>query len=328
MAIAFAGQNHARAQTAPPATARLEWSVDEAASDCRDPGRLAAQVERVLGRNVFTSNANADLVVRVHVGWEQPQERWMARITLLSPDGTRLGERMVTKQATRCESLEVSLAVVLALILDLPQTEQPATEPTPIHIPDDPDEDGFGLRGSAAVGAALGIVPGPALSVEPDLFVTVRGLWPIRPDLFVTVRGLWPIRLGMTVLLRKKHETQEAHTSFSGYWGRLALCPTLAQSHFVAMDLCGGGSLGTLVGAGLDLTSSHTVTRLHAQADLSASVRLRIHGPLHLLFEAGASAPLIRHTYTITLVAQEYEVHRPWPIVPFARLGLALGFGR
>jgi len=272
-------------------------------------------VERILGRRVFDTGQATDLSVSVHIAWDARSELWSAHILLAGTDGETLGERTVTKGGSRCEGLEVSLAVVLALILDMPRgpAAESSPEPTTIHLPDDVYDSGWGFRGSAGAEGVLGLLPEVAVGLSPSLT--------LAPP------GFWPIRMGMAVLMTREHQVQGARTSFGAYWGGLALCPALAEGAALALDLCAGASMGVVTGAGLDLRTSRTVRRLHAQIDLGASLRIFLGGPFEIVVEAGAAAPLVRHTYTITLVEQVYEVHRPWPVVGVARVALGVGFG-
>ena len=103
--------------------AELEWHEAPAGGNCIDAERLASTVEQRLGRQVFVPHDSAD--VRVRGGITRIDGRWVVKIELASAAGDAMGERDLETESPDCSSLDDSLALVLAVMLDIPKTRVP-----------------------------------------------------------------------------------------------------------------------------------------------------------------------------------------------------------
>lgn len=91
----------------------------ESAPQCIPARALEDRVEAQLGRVVFV--ANPDVLVTLRMQAERDVLSLVIALTL--PDGTPLGLRTLRTTGTDCRALDDELALVLALLIDLPEQE-------------------------------------------------------------------------------------------------------------------------------------------------------------------------------------------------------------
>ena len=148
------------------------------AEGCIEGDGLAREVERRLERTVFSGpTVEAHLTVRVARG-----EPLQATVLLTRPDGSVVGTRELTVPGGDCGRLHEALALVIALLADLPAAEvrlPPPAPPAPA-----PRRVSLLLEGRAEL--ALGVFPsaavGPGVAVSGSLGALSVGLegaiWP------------------------------------------------------------------------------------------------------------------------------------------------------
>jgi len=106
----------------------LEWKRSAQASECLDGDRFATAVEKALRRKVFVEVSRADLVISVALDHPAP-ERWSAAIDLEDRSGKRLGHRELSMRASQCAAIDESLALVVALMVDVSRESVHAQAP-------------------------------------------------------------------------------------------------------------------------------------------------------------------------------------------------------
>ncbi len=105
----------ARADGAP--TAALDWR-GTAYQSCLDATTLVRDVERQLGRAVFSTAPGADLTVRVVLA-DASDEAIRARVELLV-DGDVTGSRELVGERKDCAHLRKEFALVVSMLVDVP----------------------------------------------------------------------------------------------------------------------------------------------------------------------------------------------------------------
>ncbi len=129
------------AAPAPGARWGLRWV---APAECIQPGAMSRAVESRLGRPVFGPEPDFMLDGELFASTEPP--RWRARIALVDARGTLLGTRDVSSDDEACASIDASLALVMAVMIDpaaaLGSTPQPAAPVAAAPAPSpDPDKE-------------------------------------------------------------------------------------------------------------------------------------------------------------------------------------------
>ncbi len=108
-----------QAEAESPAPA-LSWVRERGAEACIASVDLARKVEAMLGRMVFVSAAEADLVVEGYVRSREPlygPQEFRALLMVSDASGKILGSRELTSPGPDCSELDEALALVIAVTL-------------------------------------------------------------------------------------------------------------------------------------------------------------------------------------------------------------------
>lgn len=195
----------------PPLTAYLDYERGAGAQGCVAPGALREGVEQRLGRDVFVDRDAADMTVQIRAAREG--QRFKVRIELVDRDGVTRGRRRLDTRARHCSALDDSLALVVALAVDIavqsrivepsvpapdvppPSTPAPAAPlaappvpetgleiPETVHAPRATESEP--LRWRASIGGALasGVLPSAAAGMQARLELEPARFWPIGVD--------------------------------------------------------------------------------------------------------------------------------------------------
>jgi hypothetical protein len=263
------------------------------ADACLGADALSRSVEKRLQRRVFVDASRADL--RFVVSFERRGAELEARIDVSDVGGRPRGSRSLVT-AGHCSTLDDSLALSVALLVDQPPEPDPELEPqatpdaepssagepptppmskpaprppTPITIPEDvnaprePWHARLGLAGGASWGTLPGIRPGVALYVK----LLPRQVYPILvgAEMFGNAIAERDSRSGARVRLLR---------------ARVALCPSLHESSIQAVNLCVGQKLGWLRVEGYGFDHAAREQRLTYALSVGAESTLRLVGPL------------------------------------------------
>jgi hypothetical protein len=322
---AFSATGAAGAADPLPVTATLDWHRASGAESCLEADALASGVEARLRRPVFAPRERADVIVSVRLG-RRPEGAWLGQIELRAAKGQLVGTRELVTTAEHCSSLDESLTLAIALMVDISADELPeppkAQEPPPrapvakrapielprqTHAPRKPWRFGAAVFGAAAVGLLPGVAPGVrvGIGVEPPAFWVTEVYatwWPSQPDTAGDE--------GASLALRTVG---------------LYLCPINAGRNTV-FGLCVGQEVGqqTVDGFGFDRNDQRT--RLAYDVGLRARVSQRVAG-LQLVAGLQALLPLSRDRF----VADEgdgtrREVFRRPVVAGAGELGIGLNF--
>ncbi len=247
-----AQQDSARSNAARPSTApgqrslRVKLQVQGDGS-CIDAARLRTQINARLGYGPFFES-DEDLVLTAQVQPGSAGQAWEAQLTMVTPDGTALGERVVSGSDDTCESLEQPLAFVISLVVNSQATieavaaakEEAAAQKESERVPEPALPVRAILQFGVAGRAALGLYPKTAWGGALVVSVPVSQRFAIRSEL-----GGW---LPVT-------QTQEdgAQARFAGVDATLQLCYVITQGKLVQLGACLGASGGATRLAGLQL---------------------------------------------------------------------------
>jgi hypothetical protein len=218
-----------------PVLVELRVRRELGAESCVSAPELTSAVETRLGRRVFTATSDADLKASVRA--LRAGRRFVLELSLENPRGQRIGVRRLETQARNCSALDDSVALVLALAVDLRRNDPrlvpvPAREPTPepslatpLAIPADTPLKRATLELQPRLGGvvAVGLLPRAALGLDLSLGVSFA--------------RFWPVELGVT-LWRSERLGRSQGVDFSLQSYRLAVCPFEAPLGRVGVRFC------------------------------------------------------------------------------------------
>ncbi len=298
----FFGTGSALAAPAKLGAARLALRDETSAKQCLDAPALERAVDVRLRRHAFRADSPVTLYVEV-VLTKAPQIGWQAQISVRDAAHALLGSRSIASSAAHCSSLDDSLALVVALLVDAPPAPPPApasstptstetatpaeASATPISLPPDthaPREPWqLGLRAGGAL--VVGALPGAAPGVEAGL--------ELAPPRAPTIQ-----LFGKTFFTRRANRADRAAgADFSASAFVLELCPIALQSGALSWAACGGQAVGWVraksFGFDVNTSSSHLSYALVASSFLDCSLTRSFA----LRLEARAELPVTRDSF-------------------------------
>lgn len=256
----------------------LSWQRP-AGSLCPSRDVLIADVEALMERDVFTSEAEARVRVRGVVDDDANGVR--VHIEAIGAHGEPLGMRELTAPAGQCASIRDAIALVLTLFIEY---EAPANERTDLV---------FGLGGE--IGLAQAPMPRLAWSVGPTLSLAIeRAL-----ELYLGA-AYWP-----AVAIKTARGTGAELTAVSA---ELRAC----VRPWRGLGVCGGLESGALMAVPLELEGPERQTRLLAHALLEVSYRLELARMLLVDLAGGGLVSLSRPSFSyLRADGDEMAVYRP-----------------
>jgi hypothetical protein len=316
----------------PPRTSALGWVRLPGAETCADARELARAVERRLGRAVFASPAQADVLIEGRIEPAPPGPGFRAHLALADARGAPLGLRDLEGAGADCRALDEQLALVVALLIDpeaaLAPPRAPAPPvvvervfvPAPAPAPAPPPREPW--RASVALGpvAAIGLLPGVGFGVA------------LRGEL--TPPALFPFEIGGAVWLDARAEPAGAASPatkgavLSLAYASLGLCPLHWSSGGTRLRGCADLDVGAVRAVGFGFASGGAGDeQVVAQATVAGRVTQRLVGPLELGLGLGLMAPLHRVRFFYVDAAQaEQELFRMSAVAGRLDLGLGLAF--
>jgi hypothetical protein len=238
-----------------------------------------------------------------------------------SAEGRALQRALVVEDPA-CAELEAAIVLVGALLLDdlwssratLHVQPDPAPAPVVAHRPAAPApaperRPPWALRASAAARMSVGDLPGVAGGVALEWLATAP-----RVVSFGLQLVAWPYR-GVE------------HAQFSAVDFAVPVCADAVRRPIWALSVCGAPRAGVAFVSGTDVSDPQGVVRPRLLVDAVVDARVRLVGPLWLRGHVGLTVPVLRDRFVIgsTDPSDPAEVvHRAWPVVPLAGLGLEL----
>lgn len=303
---------------------RLEWTRGEGAEGCIDADALQRLVEARLGRAVFSEEAP----LLVHGAISREAGRFHVEVELVY-EGQRIGLRTLDSERARCRSLDDSLAVIVALLVEASddmiadaapvvaaETPQPVEEPATValHIPEEPTPEA--PSSALPLVLTMGLGAWGAIDALPDPALGIYGLVELRLQ-------PWSLRLE-GAYVPEQTRTLEANraASLGLAWGGLALCVDTPITEFWEAGGCLHVRAGALSGRGMGFDESASGTIPWLAASASAHTRVRIIGPLAIALDVGLDVPLLRQRFVIDSGGATQVLHTLPVIAPFMVLQL------
>lgn len=234
--------------------------------------------------------------------------------------------RALVVEDPACAELEAAIVLVGALLLDDLWTTratvhvQPAAPPAAVVIPTPaptpkpttrarPRPPPWSLRASATARMSVGDLPSVAGGVALELLATAP-----RVVSFGVQIAAWPYR-------------RVDYAQFSAVDFALPVCADPVRRPIWALSVCGAARAGVMFASGVDVPQADAAVRPRLLVDAVVDARVRLVGPLWLRGHVGLAVPILRDRFVIggTDASDPAEVvHRAWPVVPLAGLGLEL----
>lgn len=333
--IALAGSlTHGRAEAQEKVVARLDWLRAPGGSSCIDGPTLRQAVEQRYARTIFRSDATVDIVVVGKIGPAPrgSRDRWLATLSLSTPDGAPLGTRKLTTGAKECSALDDSLALALGLMLDMSQTEvsearEPRVEPVatdrraaarhqtpPIRIPDDTlaPRQPWHFEPSVALVAGAGLAPGFE--------------WGGRAGLTLTPPRFWKIEVSGALFADAATSSGPGSSDLALWAVALAICPIGIDAR-VELDACIVQRAGSVQSTGKRFDRNHVERNSILTFGLGARLGIPVAGPLVFRLGLNVEAPLLRYRFVyLDELGQTRQLFRVWPVTLFGHAGLGLRF--
>ena len=289
----------------PAVLVSMDWQRKPGAETCIDQARLGAEVERRLERQVFVPFRRAHMYVTGSIAPVPGGTEWVASMEARDTTGRLVGVRVVRSEAARCEDLDSSLALVLAIAIDS------ARQKIVVRVPPPSEEAPKAVWGGAVAPTfwgSWGLLPGFSMGAGLRAGVEPPSFWPFELEL----AGYFP----------KRKELNGRGAEFVGWHAGASLCPSVLGGA-AAVRVCGGGQAGVLQGAGFGFAVPRQATSTMLNGALRGEVEVPI-GRLVPRLGLGAVFPLVRDRFVYEVGDEMRELHRPsWVVVGFD-VGLAL----
>ena len=332
----------AKAQTE-PISAKLEWQAPPTGSNCIDQPALKDAVEQRLGRRVFSPN-EPDVVV--HGGVARDGSHWLVSIKLSAAHGEAMGHRELESEGADCSTLDDSLALVLAVMLDISKARVP---PAPAKAPKAPIESQPEAQGGEPAGpkptsseltSRLHVPPDtparrPRWHFEVGLGATAAlGLLPAASFgahgyVAVSPPNFWRVALGVESY-RSVSETVDgtgAGASFAPLAATLSICPLAQRPLSWGFEACLLQHFGRMQVEAYGFDENEELRRSYVNLGISGAASLALAGPLFAKAGAALETPLLRETFRYgTPGGGEPSLFRMATLLAAAQLGLGASF--
>ncbi len=286
----------------------LELTRDEGTDACIEADELHRAVTERLKREAFTKSQPVELRLKLRLEKRRPRG-FSAVILLEDAKGGEVGRRELETRATNCSSLDDSLALVVALLVDSPEAQQqvqarqretaPADDapvapapivpirPRPLTIPEDTParRESYRVNVAGSLKASAGGIPGVALGGE--LFFA------LKPPRFVELRlrgALFP--LDQTIGPRPDRGGR-----FSLAEVALELCPLEHDLSGFRLAGCVGQSVGRVRARGFGFVRNAATDTVVFSLGAGGSALYQVAAPIFVLAGVGFSVPIERSTY-------------------------------
>lgn len=315
-------------------TVELRWRADD--PTCIDRETLIRTVEATLGRTAFAVAADGSAIIEGTVG-AGPSGGFHAKITLRSASGEILSEREVNTSAGKCDRIDESIAIVVALMVDgledkpaplevpeavprpptPPTPSKPAPKSTPKPAPRIPSEESrVPLYFEAEIGSSLALGLLPRSSVGGYL----------RGEL--GFGDAWSIAGAAHGFLSSRTQDPGATAAVHAWTFDVSACHGPVRTRSMRLVAC------ALLGAGFAEASPSGTNRVDSlrlpldYGGISFEASFRISGPLWLhvrpsLWTLLQSPQFVTHTVD----GRIHTIFQPWPVVPAMSVGIGGRFG-
>jgi hypothetical protein len=242
-------------------------------------------------------------------------------LLLTTPDGTRLGVRTLRTRAATCRALDEELALVVALLIDLPEEDIALLIPPPepaAPLPPDPSEPAPASPPPSAVRPGVWAGATGTLDALPGLAGALRVGAEIAP-----VAEL-PIEVGVAFFLPSSAARDGGGASFWAWSIRVGACLE-AHVDVLALGGCAGVDVGAIEASGFGLDVALHPTQPWADVSIAARVAVRL-GPVELRVQPGVLVPFFRDAFAYFDGRAVVLLHQAASVVPALDLIVAAHF--
>lgn len=303
----------------------LMWTRGAGAERCIDEGALQRVVEMRVGRSVFSEDAA--LLVRGSIARESG--RFQVELELVY-QGQRIGLRTLESERARCRTLDDSLAVIVALLVESSDAMIADAAPIPVahampiaerhaivelHVPEDPVVDAEAEPETATpIAMSIGLggwgtvdtLPSPSLG--PAGFIELS----FAP---------WSIRVEGAYLPDQSAALSDSRAALLGFaWCALAVGYDAWITSYLNIGGFVHGRAGILTGTGLGFEDPARGSIPWLALGAGGRTRVRIVGPLAVELDLGFDVSLLRQRFVVESGGETLVVHSLPAIAPFAAL--------
>ncbi len=328
--VALAAWTQAAPRVAPDSeriTASLSWARGANTEGCISSDALSSEVEARLGRPVFGARGSADMRIEGSIERvDSTTTRWRVRFTLYGVGGKPLGHRDLESDREDCAALDDSLALIVALLVDLHKDEareqqrrlaprRPVKKPTTFRIPKRTRQ--TDRRRAPEVWSTVGV--STSYGYLPQAALSVRLAVGLDPVVF------WPMELDAILTFPSERHTTTGGARFTARSVGLSICPLTFRQTWIVTRACAGGRLGQLIATGFGFDETHEPRVLVPSGLARVTAMFPLGDSFGVSAGAGALVPLKRPRF-VADEAGTVLLHQPWPVSPLVELAGAVRF--
>jgi len=299
----------------------LYWTRFPGAESCLNRGALERSVENRLGRKVFTSLSDADIVVRGNISRADAIEKWRVWFRMHDATGKLLGERNVVIQAKDCRDVDKATSLVFTLMVESLEETDNERRPTRSQVKSHqvkPETQTWELDVVPAIAGSIGLLPKPVLGLALVTSITVQQL----------VKSQIAITLPRSVRVSE----QNLGANIENWSIDIGACLNTLPPGCFRLEGCAAVGISEFIGAGtgMNMNVRYQAQRWVISAIAGPSLSLRFVNYFFLRMDVFAQVPLrsARFYYDVNnpddTDAQQRTLWQPWPVIPCIRLGIGV----
>jgi hypothetical protein len=292
---------------APLVRAELEWHRGDGAESCIDGATLASRVEARLDRRVFVPT-DGDVRVMGRITAAHTGDGFFATLTL-EAGGHRIGTRELSSARAACAALEESLALMLALLVDVTRDE------IQLNLPDESASTEASThepwRGGARILASIGS------GTLPDV------AWVFHIQAWIAPPGPFSIEIGASHSLEATRSVMRALAIAAAVRrADLGLCLDARPYDWLAVGACARGEAGLLSAAGHGFDEEKSTEMPWFAVGVGGRARFFPVPMLEIYVGLDLLAPLIRDRFVAEFPDGIVIAHTPDEVAVRGMIGL------
>lgn len=298
----------------------LYWTRFPGAESCLNQRTLEKSIETRLGRRVFTSLNDADIIIRGNISRADSNDNWRVLFRMHDAASRLLGERNVIIQAKDCGNVDEAISLVFTLMVEsLKETDiVRRTVHTQVKPPQKKSEtQNWKLDIEPAVVGSVGLLPKPALGYAMIASLTA---WQI-------VRSQVAFTLPQSVQVIEQGVGADIENWSIDAGG----CVNILPPDEFGMEGCVAIQIGKLVGSGINMSERYRPERWTISAIAGPSLSLKLSSRFFLRMDLFAQIPIrstkffyLEYTDADNDDAKPQTLWQPWPVIPCVRIGLGV----
>lgn len=295
----------AHAQAA-PARHALRWTRGPGAESCIDATVLRVAVESRLHRRVFVASDVAPVVIDAHIA--PATGGWHVAIAVRDETGAPIGARELDDPSPDCRSVDETLALIIALIVD-PEaaTREVPPPPAPTAV-----RSRWRTGVSAHGTAAAGMLPGAAFGGA--LVVTIDSPW------------MPPAVIRASIWREDEARDAQAGARFRLATAGVTICPRVFGRGAIVVAACGGAEIGRVSARGFGFDRSQSTTTSVGHAVIEPRVELQLNRRLAVEAGVGIWVPIVRPRFTFDQGGVPVLLYQPPAASLVGHVGMGLHF--